>query len=60
MLENLANATWRNPIFMLVLFGAIWFMPGAIIRRVNAEKAKKEKERKQAESIAKLYPSKNR
>ena len=56
MLESLANATFRNPIFMLILFGAIWYMPGAILRRISADKAKKDRDQRQAESIARLYP----
>ena len=60
MLESLANATFRNPIFMLIVFGAIWYMPGEILRRISADKAKKQRDKKQAESIARLYPDENK
>ncbi len=56
MLEGIANATWRNPIFMLVFFGVIWYVPGLILRRLNEEKMKKLKEKKQKEAIERLYP----
>ncbi|KGG12531.1 MULTISPECIES: hypothetical protein [Prochlorococcus] len=56
MLEHLADATWRNPIFMLVFFGAIWYLPGIVIRRMAEKKAKANKERVQSEKIARLYP----
>ncbi len=56
MLDILADATFRNPIFMFVFFGTIWFLPGIILRRMNEAKAKERKERLQAEKIARLYP----
>ncbi len=56
MLNNLAEMTWRNPIFMIVLFGAIWFTPGIILRRIAKTKFEKEAAKKQAEKIQRLYP----
>ena len=56
MLNNLAEMTWRNPIFMIVFFGVIWFAPGIIIRRLAKAKFEKEAATKQAEKIQRLYP----
>ncbi|ABX08741.1 Hypothetical protein P9211_08101 [Prochlorococcus marinus str. MIT 9211] len=56
MLDILAETTIRNPIFMFVFFGVIWFLPGILLRRLNEAKAKKRKETLQAEKIARLYP----
>ncbi len=56
MMHQLLQMTWNNPIFMMVVIGAIWFIPGIIIRRVTAEKLRLAKEKDQAQKIAKLYP----
>ncbi len=56
MIDAIADATWRNPLFMLILFGAIWVVPGLIIRRYSEAKALKKKEELQISKIAKLYP----
>ncbi len=56
MLERLAEMTWRNPIFMFVLFGALWFLPGLLYRRYLEVKSKKNKEEEQIKKIARLYP----
>ncbi len=56
MLNNLAEMTWRNPIFMIVFFGVVWFTPGIIIRRLAKAKFEKEAAKKQAEKIQRLYP----
>ncbi len=58
MLNTLAEMTWRNPIFMLVLFSAIWFVPGLMIRRISKAKHEKAKAQKQLEKIQSLYPNK--
>ncbi len=56
MLHNIAEMTWRNPIFMLVFFGSIWFIPGIIIRRISKARFEKQKAQKQLEKIQSLYP----
>ena len=48
--------TLNNPIFMLVLIGTIWFVPGIIVRRIAEERFNKKKADDQAKAIAKLYP----
>tara|TARA_B100000700_G_C14829969_1_gene754015 strand:- start:501 stop:686 length:186 start_codon:yes stop_codon:yes gene_type:complete len=56
MLENFLKMTWYNPIFMIVLIGSLWFIPGIIIRRIAENRYKFEKKANQARKIAKLYP----
>ena len=56
MLESLAEMTWRNPIFMLVFFAAIWFLPGIVIRRISQSKYEQEKAKQQLRKIESLYP----
>ncbi len=56
MIDVLAEMTWRNPIFMLVFFGAIWFLPGVIIRKISQSKYEKEKAQQQLKKIERLYP----
>ena len=56
MLESLAAMTWKNPIFMMVFFGALWFLPGILLRRVAKAKNKEKKEKEQLEKIQRLYP----
>ena len=58
MIESLAEMTWKNPIFMLVFFGAIWFIPGILLRRIKQANYEKKKAEKQLERIKSLYPDK--
>ena len=59
MMHQLVQMTWNNPIFMMVAIGAIWFVPGIIIRRVTAERLRLAKKKAQEQKIAKLYPKGN-
>ena len=59
MWEHFLQMTWYNPIFMMVTIGAIWFIPGIVIRRVKAEKVRIATEKKQQKKIARLYPKDN-
>ena len=53
---QLLAMTWYNPLFAIVVIGALWFIPGIILRRI-IEKAQMEKKKKnQSEAIKKLYP----
>ncbi len=56
MLDGLADITWRNPIFMLVLFGVVWYLPGLILRRVTEAKKIENKKKLQQDKISRLYP----
>ncbi len=56
MLDGLADITWRNPIFMLVLFGVVWYLPGLILRRVTEAKKIENKKKIQQDKISRLYP----
>ncbi len=56
MLETLLQLTWDNPIFMLVAIGAVWFIPGIVIRRITEKRREVKKREKQAQKIARLYP----
>ena len=59
MIDMIANMTWKNPLFMLVFFGCLWFLPGLLLTiRNNRIREQKSKEA-QANKIARLYPSKN-
>ena len=33
MLDLIAYMTWKNPVFMLIFFGMLWYLPGIIVRR---------------------------
>ena len=48
--------TWRNPIFMIVFFGIIWYLPGVILRRIAEHRAKENAAENQARKISSLYP----
>ena len=56
MLNNFLDMTWRNPVFMIIVIGAVWFIPGIIIRRIAEKRYTKQKEDTQAKMISKLYP----
>lgn len=56
MLNMLAEMTWKNPIFMLVFFASLWFLPGIVLRRIARAKHKEQKAKKQLEEIQRLYP----
>ena len=59
ILEQLSSMTIRNPIFMIILFGSIWYLPGIIVRRrIQYLREKKQKEI-QTKKISSLYPKKN-
>ena len=51
--------TWRNPLFMLVAIGFIWFIPGIIVRRLAEEKFNESKKKMQDKRISSLYPPKS-
>ena len=59
MLDTLLNLTWRNPLFMLVVIGIIWFLPGIVVRRIAEKRYKASKKEAQAKAISKLYPKKD-
>ncbi len=59
MFDNFLDLTWRNPIFMMVAIGAVWFIPGIITRRIAENRYKAYKAKSQAEKIARLYPDNN-
>ncbi len=56
MLDSFAEMTWKNPIFMMVFFGAIWFLPGILVRRFARKKHAEKKAKTQLEKIKRLYP----
>ena len=56
MVNQILQMTWQNPIFMMVLIGALWFVPGIIVRRIAEDKIKKEKIKIQDKKISRLYP----
>ena len=56
MLEKFLAMTWYNPLFMITLIGAVWFIPGIVVRRIAENRYKKNKEAEQAKRISKLYP----
>ena len=56
MLNSFLQMTWRNPIFMMVAIGAIWFVPGIIIRKVAEDKYREAQKNAQKKKIASLYP----
>ncbi len=55
-LQKILDLTWRNPVFMIVFIGAIWFIPGILLRSFLEKKYKESKEADQASKIARLYP----
>ncbi len=54
------NLTINNPLFMLVLFGSIWYLPGLIISRRREYLTRKKKKLEQEAKISRLYPSVNK
>ena len=56
MVNQLLQMTWYNPIFMLVAIGALWFVPGIIVRRITEAKSKNLRIKAQEKKIARLYP----
>ena len=56
MLNTFLDLTWKNPIFMFVVIGAIWFIPGIVVRRIAEKRYKASKAEAQAKAIARLYP----
>ena len=58
MLNTFLDMTWRNPIFMAVAIGTIWFLPGIVVRRIAEKKYMDAKAKKQTKDIERLYPKK--
>jgi len=58
MVEELLRMTWYNPIFMIVVIGAVWFIPGIVLRRIAEKRYKTAKSEAQAKKISRLYPKK--
>ena len=56
MIDSLLEMTWRNPIFMMLAIGAIWFVPGLVVRRVAENKYRSSKAKTQSMKISRLYP----
>ncbi len=56
IIEQIASMTWRNPLFMLVFFSALWYLPGLILRRRKYILDEKNRIDKQRKRIASLYP----
>ncbi len=56
MLDQISNMTIRNPIFMIILFASIWYIPGIILRRRIVFLKEKKQKQKQEERISSLYP----
>ena len=59
MIDMLLDLTWRNPLFMFVVIGVIWFLPGIVVRRIAGERYKASKKEAQDKAISKLYPKKD-
>ncbi len=59
MLDQIAIMTWKNPIFMIIFFGALWYLPGILLRRRQEYLIQTKKEKARIEKLSKLYPSKN-
>jgi len=53
---ELLDMTINNPLFIFTLITVTWFIPGIIVRRFNDFKRLKNKKKKQADAIKKLYP----
>ena len=53
---ELLDMTINNPLFIFTLITVIWFIPGIIVRRFSDFKRLKNKKKKQADAIKKLYP----
>ena len=53
---ELLDMTINNPLFIFTLITVTWFIPGIIVRRFNDFKRLKNKKKKQADDIKKLYP----
>ena len=56
MLDYFLRMTWYNPIFMIVVIGALWFIPGIVVRRIAEKRYEEARDKSQAEKIARLYP----
>ena len=54
--NDLLDMTINNPIFIFALLTVIWFVPGILVRRISELKKLKQKEKRQADSIKRLYP----
>ena len=52
----LLDMTINNPIFIFAVIIVIWFIPGILVRRISELKKLKQKEKRQADSIKRLYP----
>ncbi len=58
--EQLLNMTLRNPIFMIILFASIWYVPGILIRRRVIYLKEKKNRDVQKNRINSLYPKGNK
>ena len=56
MFDQIAYMTWKNPIFMLLFFGILWYLPGLIVRRRSEFLYLKRKEAARQDKLSKLYP----
>ncbi len=54
--EYLSNMTIKNPIFMIIFFAALWYIPGIILRRRVIYLQEKKKREIQDKRINALYP----
>ena len=59
MLHIISNLTLNNPIFMIVFFGVLWYLPGLIINRRRLYIKERDGEINRKERISKLYPRDN-
>ncbi len=59
MLDQIAIMTWKNPIFMIIFFGALWYLPGILLRRRQEYLIQTKKEKARIEKLSKLYPGKS-
>ncbi len=55
--DILLDMTINNPIFVFAIITVIWFTPGILIRRINELKQIRQKKKRQADAIKKLYPN---
>ena len=58
MLDQIAIMTWKNPIFMIIFFGALWYLPGILLRRRQEYLIQSKREKARVDKLEKLYPNK--
>ena len=59
MIKLLSDLTLNNPIFMIVFFGAIWYLPGLVLKRRRDFIRQRNKDKDRKEKISRLYPKDN-